>query len=56
MPPDILGHDHRRCVERACPILNLLINPQTVHGVVEYAQLTDDETNSFPRDEREEYV
>lgn len=30
-------------VERACPILNLLINPQTIHGIIEHTlTVTDD--------------
>jgi uncharacterized OsmC-like protein len=32
--PEAIAELHA-AVERACPILNLLVNPQTIHGVVE---------------------
>lgn len=33
--PEAIAELHK-AVERTCPILNLLINPQTIHGVVEH--------------------
>lgn len=35
--PEAVAELHE-AVERACPILNLLVNPQTIHGVVEHTQ------------------
>lgn len=35
--PETISELHE-AVERACPILNLLVNPQIIHGVVEHTQ------------------
>jgi uncharacterized OsmC-like protein len=35
--PETIAELHQ-AVEQSCPILNLLVNPQTIHGVVEHAQ------------------
>ncbi|MEI7770961.1 MAG: OsmC family protein [Chloroflexales bacterium] len=35
--PEAIAELHQ-AVERACPILNLLINPQSIHGVVDHRQ------------------
>lgn len=36
-PPETIVELHQ-AVERACPILNLLINPQVIHSIVEHTQ------------------
>ena len=38
--PDTIAELHE-AVERACPILNLLVNPQQIAGVVEHRQAPD---------------